>query len=268
MGKESEERPNDPISQAGLEDSMLKLMIAQEEVRASKEKTEPRKFAKGGLVRKYDQAGPLNLYQRDPSNPFGLTQEQLAALPQVEPVVPSTSTIDPNRSALSVIAERHSRPAQTTINEFGETVVDPGVTYVNSANDPLNIRRYNTELPRDIVEAVSTKPAGTYNHDTETDKGNNLGMAPTWMRYIPAFASGVMSITDAIGLTNKPDYGEAESILEAARNAGTYTPIRFRPVGNYLTYKPFDRDFYTNKLNAEASAARRAILNTSGGNRA
>nr|DAI45498.1 MAG TPA: hypothetical protein [Bacteriophage sp.] len=30
MSKESEERPNDPISQAGLKDSMMKLMMAQE----------------------------------------------------------------------------------------------------------------------------------------------------------------------------------------------------------------------------------------------
>lgn len=93
-------------------------------------------------------------------------------------------------------------------------------------------------------------------------------MSPTWMRYTPAYASGVMSITDALGLTNKPDYGEAEAVLGAAKDAGTYNPIRFRPIGNYLTYRPFDRDFYTNKLNAESSAARRAVLNTSGGNRA
>ena len=29
-----------------------------------------------------------------------------------------------------------------------------------------------------------------------------------------------------------------------------------------LTYKPFDRNFYTNKLNAQSSATRRAIMNT------
>lgn len=88
------------------------------------------------------------------------------------------------------------------------------------------------------------------------------------MRYTPAIASGIMSVTDALGLTNKPDYGEAEAVLEASRNAGTYTPIKFNPVGNYMTYRPFDRDYYLNKLNAGAGAARRALLNTSGGNRA
>lgn len=48
MSKESEERPNDPISQTGLEDSMMKLMIAQEELREKTNKT--RKYAKGGKM--------------------------------------------------------------------------------------------------------------------------------------------------------------------------------------------------------------------------
>ena len=75
-----------------------------------------------------------------------------------------------------------------------------------------------------------------------------------------------MSITDALGLTNKPDYTEANAMLRATRGAGKYTPVSFNPIGNYMAYRPFDTDYYTNKLNAESSAARRAILNTSGGN--
>ena len=43
-------------------------------------------------------------------------------------------------------------------------------------------------------------------------------------------------------------------------------PVSWSPVGNKLTYRPFDRDYYTNKLNAEAGATRRALANQSGGN--
>lgn len=46
LSKESEERPNDPISKRGLEDSMNKLQQAQEEVRMKKETK--RKYSKGG----------------------------------------------------------------------------------------------------------------------------------------------------------------------------------------------------------------------------
>ena len=35
-----------------------------------------------------------------------------------------------------------------------------------------------------------------------------------------------------------------------------------------MTYNPFDTEFAANQANAEAAAARRAIMNTSGGNRA
>lgn len=90
---------------------------------------------------------------------------------------------------------------------------------------------------------------------------------PTGLRYAPAVGLGIASLTDALGITNKPDYTAANSILEAAKNASNYQPVKFSPIGNYLTYRPFDRDFYINKMNAEAGATRRNLLNTSGGNR-
>lgn len=91
---------------------------------------------------------------------------------------------------------------------------------------------------------------------------------PTWMRFMPTIGLGIASLTDTLGLTNKPNYADANAILEAARSAGTYQPVRYNPVGEYLTYKPFDRDYYTNKMNAGHNAALRLLSNTSGGNRA
>lgn len=89
-----------------------------------------------------------------------------------------------------------------------------------------------------------------------------------WLRYAPAVAYGIGTLTDALGITNKPDYTNADAILAATKSGGTYQPVKFNPIGNYLTYRPFDRDFYINKMNAEAGATRRSLLNTSGGNRA
>lgn len=94
-----------------------------------------------------------------------------------------------------------------------------------------------------------------------------LKKLPTWMRHIPTVGLGIASITDAAGWTNKPDYSNADAILEATRGAGTYQPVKFKPVGNYLTYKPFDRNFYINSMNADANATRRALMTTAGGNR-
>ena len=49
---------------------------------------------------------------------------------------------------------------------------------------------------------------------------------------------------------------------------GANRPIGTRPIGEYLAYKPLDRMFYINQLSKNAAAGRRAVQNTSGGNRA
>ena len=90
------------------------------------------------------------------------------------------------------------------------------------------------------------------------DKGNNNSKL-TWLRYAPVAGAAIGS---GQNLFSKPDYTSADAILEAANQAGNYTPVEYTPIGNYLQYRPFDRNFYLNKLNAQAGAARRAIMNT------
>ena len=93
----------------------------------------------------------------------------------------------------------------------------------------------------------------------------DLGRSNENLRYIPAIGLGLASLTDALGLTNKPDYSEAAQI-EATTRGGSYRPVSWNPIGNKLGYRPFDRDYYTNKLSAEAGALRRSLANQSGGN--
>lgn len=90
------------------------------------------------------------------------------------------------------------------------------------------------------------------------DKGNNNSKL-TWLRYAPVVGAAI-----GLGqnLFSKPDYTSADAILEAANQAGNYTPVGYTPIGNYLQYRPFDRNFYLSKLNAQAGATRRAIMNT------
>ena len=92
----------------------------------------------------------------------------------------------------------------------------------------------------------------------EGDKGNNNSKL-AWLRYAPVAGAAI-----GLGqnLFSRPDYTSADTILEAANQAGNYTPVGYTPIGNYLQYRPFDRNFYLNKLNAQAGATRRAIMNT------
>lgn len=98
----------------------------------------------------------------------------------------------------------------------------------------------------------------------KTNNKEDNGLLPTWMRYAPIVGSAIGA---ASSLLSKPDESSADAILTAAREAGQYTPISFNPIGDYIQYNPFDRDYYINKLNAESGAARRAIIKQSSGNR-
>lgn len=87
---------------------------------------------------------------------------------------------------------------------------------------------------------------------------------PTWMRYAPVANSIWQVLEDAAGITNVPDYTEANSIRDA------YSKIRdvsFRPVNTYVRNTPINRGFYLNTLGQNAAATRSAIKAQSGLNR-
>ena len=109
------------------------------------------------------------------------------------------------------------------------------------------------------------KPAESTPSTEEDTSPLDLGRGNESLRYAPAVGLGMAALSDALGITNKPDYTEAAQI-EAATRGGSYMPVSWNPIGNKLTYRPFDRDYYINKLNAEAGATRRALANQSGGN--
>lgn len=197
LQKESEERPNDPISKRGLEASMGRLVGIQEEMRNKRNKG-----------RRFDKGGPLGV-EEDFNLPDYTNQ---------------------NRLAMSLLG-------------------DTPMAYMGSSG--------NIVTPEGGIDiGVGT---GQQQNDEEQD------LAPTWMRYAPVAGSVGSVLSDMFGATNKPDYGPADYINGAIQPV---KPVGARTVSNYLTYKPLDTDYMTNKLNANRSAQRRAITNTSGGNRA
>lgn len=103
--------------------------------------------------------------------------------------------------------------------------------------------------------------------DDENVRRTQPGALKSWLaglRYVPAIGAGIGVFSDLMGWTNKPDYSNADSIVDAASNIGD---VRYSSIGDYIRYAPLDRLFYVNQLGAQAGATRRNILNTSGGNR-
>ena len=97
--------------------------------------------------------------------------------------------------------------------------------------------------------------AGSDTGEENPNKSSKL----TWLRYAPVVGAAI-----GLGqnLFSRPDYTSADAILEAANSAGNYMPIGYTPIGNYLQYRPLDRNYYINRLDAQAGATRRAIMNT------
>lgn len=147
-------------------------------------------------------------------------------------------------------------------DEKGQTFAEafPTYNFRGKQERPIEGNTIYTDYYYD--EKKSAEPTPSTEEDTPP---LDLGRSDESLRYAPAVGLGMAALSDALGITNKPDYTEAAQI-EAATRGGSYMPVSWNPIGNKLTYRPFDRDYYTNKLNAEAGATRRALANQSGGN--
>ena len=168
---------------------------------------------------------------------------------------------------------------QTLSNKTGKDVTYLKNNYERLRNDgklgwvhrtPLYNTDYNIKVPDLETPQQRAQELNTMIQDFPTrepriyQEEENNDLLPTYLRYAPVIGSAIGTISS---LLSKPDESSANAILTAAREAGQYTPISFNPIGDYIQYNPFDRDYYINKLNAESSAARRAIINQSSSNR-
>lgn len=155
------------------------------------------------------------------------------------------------------------QPLDALGNQKSFNMLSPyGLGYSESNIVPFSDRvdaNGNTVIDLKNREFIPTDTKKKTNRNKEDD-----GLLPTWMRYAPIVGSAIGA---ASSLLSKPDESSADAILTAAREAGQYIPISFNPIGDYIQYNPFDRDYYINKLNAESGAARRAIINQASGNR-
>jgi len=244
--KESEERPNDPISKAGLEDSMLRLQVAQEVQRAKKKDN---KFAKGGRL--FD-AGGFRFRQDVPgSNQFVANNRDGS----VGVTIGNYPLGVPSFGNYRVI------PAEAPVTR---KVAEPGIAESILGTVPSNRDIANTlmatygagdrGLPIEDIPEIRSAAI----QSTPSDEGSAL---PTYMRYAPALGGALGALAATLTPVDAPDYRNADSIIRSRRSVG-YTPLTQK-----LTYRPFDREFYQNKLNAQAGATRRAIANASNGNR-
>ena len=241
LGDESKERPNDLISKRGLLSSMSRLQQAQETVRQqTQESQEGVQYAYGGRMGTlFDGLGD------DPNILFPTGAEDWAKLLEIKTPKYGVDW-DLTGKVSTIVGE--SPKGMTTFN----TVPTSYWEALGKGNKKANTYVSN--------KSNSNSKSKSNKSDSNKSGDDNRGSSgPTWLRYAPVVGAAI-----GLGqnLFSKPDYTSADAILEAANQAGNYTPIGYTPIGNYLQYRPFDRNFYLNKLNAQAGATRRAIMNT------
>jgi hypothetical protein len=273
INKESEERPNDPISKNGLESSMSQLMMVQEDMRAKKQRN---KYAKGGRL--FPDVGLVPYSNFTSIGDDFYTPEYMNFWNYVNDNRDYGQGLlrDINNGVYGDIGGNtlSYEDMMRLSHDYKRGPVHQA--FINAAN--RNYAKINAAPIASALSGVDNIKAPTLNVGKEMSKikpadlrynsktnGSSKSSFPTWLRYAPAIGSTIGLFQ---GLFDKPDYSYSNAILEAANDIGDYTPVEFNPIGNYLTYRPFDRDYYINKLNAQSGATRRALMNSSGANRA
>lgn len=327
LSKESEERPNDPISQRGLEAFMSALAESQEEVRIKSEDRRMNRYAKGGkLGNLFDGTGnranrlnpysnfvPLtddsfytpeymnfwNWYNTNQNTPEGQAWLRRINSGEFGPI--GGNTFVPQ----DIIRLSHDYKKGPVHNAFAAAAKQYNVENPKEAPYTPYTKRWIREKGADgewrtqqiTDEEWNSAPAGrTYlTRKPNLKEGNTItsergdkdiyydvipeelpeeltgdvtevrGIRQNPLRYAPIIGSGIAVLNDMFG-GNDPDYSNADMFASAIRGANR--PVGTRPIGEYLAYKPLDRMFYINQLNKNAAAGRRAVQNTSGGNRA
>lgn len=243
LGDESKERPNDPISKRGLLSSMSRLQQAQETVRQqTQEGQEGVQYAHGGKMGTlFDGLGNKSNNLKRANFFLEPTEDNYSYNPFIDMAYtdPDKNTYDIYKYGVGItpngeFVETPKYMARAAAKRAG---YDVGTSLDDYNKNPIKV----PEKKKSVVSRLLSN------------------LDATDLRYAPVIGAAI-----GLGqnLFSRPDYTSADAILEAANQAGNYTPIGYTPIGNYLQYKPFDRNFYLNKLNAQAGATRRAIMNT------
>ncbi len=272
LSKGATERPNDPISQETLHEIMSDLAQSQENVREAKESKV--QYANGGKMGHSHAYGDWliddNFFKnRDFTNsnldtniPYSRNWNK-----NLGEGVNQKDFDDFTNYALTL---KNDNPYWTGLSAATGKDINYLKTNYRALRSDGKYGYASLTPKRDLQQPTTTNTPTTNSIATTQPVNNNvpnidLGKSPEFLRYIPTGMLGLTSLSDTLGLTNKPDYSEAAQI-ETAASGNTYRPVSYNTIGNKLRYEPSDIDYYTNKLSAEAGATRRAIANISGGN--
>ena len=160
--------------------------------------------------------------------------------------------------------DQHGMPQTALINDYNTWSKDPNNS--NWLYDP-------SKTKTGVVDGDTTytdhyfiqKPASQERDNAEV---NPIKRRPEWLRYASGLGLAAGTLTDFLGITNKPDYSNFADINASLNNSRIYQPVGFNKTYNYLPYTPIDIQSVANQIEAQSAGTQRAIINNSGVNRA
>ena len=251
--KESEERPNDPISKRNLAEMMGRLQGSQE---ALKEKRDVQAFKRAVNKMTPDELAMFiqQLQQPQQMQPMMAMQNMQSMQPtQSEvPMFAKGGHLFPLGGPVSYAEYKKRNPGYNgTEQEYMEDMYETyGEDYINSALDLAN-------NPASTWNTTEGKAVTTNNNNNNNISGNLWAQA---LRAAPVFGSIGSTIAS---LFDKPNY----SNTERAEKAMSAVPrVSTTPIGQRMSYNPMDINYLATQQTNNALGARRALSEYGAGN--
>lgn len=263
LSKEAKERPNDPISNRGLKTMLGGLQEVQEDERFKKEMRNPEKRKQ------------LMMQLAAQQNQQAQAQQQVQ--PQQEDVEATQyacgGRLGKKFSGLGIYPQYlqgfNIEPTDYLYTDKGAKTNIPNmypITGKTSDWNPLEgtsaeiNNRQNIETPYALEDTYNSN-----NNIDSTSSETKSGFNASWLRYAPVIGSAISVMSDAF---SKPNYSYANEVLKAANKMGEYDTVSAEPIGDYLTYRPFDINYVANQIRQQGNTQLNSIRNLSAGNRA
>lgn len=239
LSKESEERPNDPISKNGLKAFMAALANSQEEIRMNKE-SKTNKFAKGGKL--FNFKGPS----------FDKLMPDLTSA--IVGTLPSVTDIDKTPISKSLVKEspRTYNPSNLSYLRFAPALMSGMASFTDLFSEP-DYEAADRIASIDVQPSlVSASPVGQYMSYKPLDRMfyiNNLNKNAGATRRAINNNSGGNRAAAMAGILSA-DYNYGESLGTMARQAEEYNQALMERV------KGFNRqtDMFNSQQSLQAQA--------------
>ena len=275
LSQESEERPNDPISKNGLTAFMSDLAMAQEEIKAKRVRNKVNKDY-NNMVNSFPYGGNLTLQDLDEYLALGtLTNNDYNTLKSIVLNEGNNELDDASLNLLRIWDPDgyiDYQVKQQLRNQVPPTSTRSAAAPTYTFDRPLSYTEMEDLLHTDpakydaYVDWMNSNPQTDEGGNNSKKQKRNWNPSGNLASVAPIVGSGIQALTDAMGITNVPDYTHPYDILRALNEMQDQT--YYNPGYQFMQYNPLSLQLLGNEQKALNLAALDRATQLAGPNRA